>query len=77
MDGHKAWIARGFDDGVFLVVGSLKPSGGGGVLAHGTSLSDLQERVDADPFVVQRVVTAEIIEIAPARAVARMEFLLG
>ena len=77
MDGHKAWIARGFDDDVFLVVGSLKSSGGGGILAHGTSLSDLQERVDADPFVEQRVVTAEIIEIAPARADARLEFLLS
>ena len=28
MDGHKAWIARGFEDGVFLLVGSLKSSGG-------------------------------------------------
>ena len=76
MDGHKAWIARGFDDGVFLVVGSLK-SGGGGILAHATSLADLQERVDADPFVAERVVTAEIIEIAPARTDARLEFLLN
>jgi hypothetical protein len=30
MEGHKAWIKRGFDDGVFLLVGSLQPNQGGG-----------------------------------------------
>ena len=30
MEGHQAWIKRGFDDGVFLLVGSLQPNLGGG-----------------------------------------------
>lgn len=37
MEGHKDWIQRGFDDGVFLLAGSLQPSLGGGILAHNTS----------------------------------------
>jgi uncharacterized protein YciI len=77
MDGHKAWIKRGFDDGVFLLSGSLQSNSGGGVLAHNTSLSDLQRRVDADPFVAEDVVRAEIIEITAARADERLSFLLG
>ena len=77
MDGHKQWIKRGFDDGVFLLVGSLEPSLGGGIVAHNTSRPDLQARVNADPFVVENVVTADIIEIEPARADARLQFLLG
>jgi uncharacterized protein YciI len=77
MSGHNAWIARGFEDGVFLLVGSLRPNGGGGIVAHATSLSDLQSRVDADPFVVENVVEAEILEIAPAKADERLKFLLG
>ena len=32
MDGHKEWIKRGFDDGVFLLVGSLQPKLGGGIV---------------------------------------------
>ncbi len=76
MEGHKAWIKRGFDDGVFLLVGSLQPNLGGGILAHNASLSDLQSRVNEDPFVAGNVVTAEILEIAPARADERLEFLL-
>lgn len=25
MEGHNGWIKRGFDDGVFLLAGSLQP----------------------------------------------------
>lgn len=77
MEGHKEWIKRGFDDGVFLLVGSLQPNLGGGIVAHNTSLSELQGRVNDDPFVVESVVSAEIVEITPSRADDRLEFLLG
>lgn len=77
MEGHKEWIKRGFDDGVFVMAGSLQPNQGGGILAHNTSLSDLQTRVNADPFVAQNVVSAEILEITPSKADDRLKFLLG
>lgn len=76
MDGHKEWLKRGFDDGVFLLAGSLQPNAGGGILAHNTSLPALQNRVGEDPFVAENVVSADIIEIAPSRADGRLEFLL-
>jgi len=76
MEGHKSWIQRGFDDGVFLVVGSLQPNLGGGIVAYGTSLADLQSRVNDDPFVAENVVTAEILEITPSRTDDRLSFLL-
>jgi uncharacterized protein YciI len=76
MDGHKAWLQRGFDDGVFLLAGSLQPNAGGGIVAHNTSLSELESRVDDDPFVAQDVVAAEILEIDPSRADDRLAFLL-
>jgi uncharacterized protein YciI len=76
MEGHKEWIKRGFDDGVFLLAGSLQPNLGGGIVAHNTSLLDLQSRVNNDPFVVETVVKAEIIEITPSKADARLNFLL-
>ena len=76
MDGHNEWIKSGFDDDVFLLVGSLQPNSGGGIVAHNTSLSDLQGRVNADPFVAENVVSAEILEITPAKAVERLNFLL-
>ena len=77
MDSHNAWIKRGFEDGVFLLVGSLKPGLGGGIVAHNASLAELQDRVSQDPFVAENVVSAEILELAPARADARLQFLLA
>jgi uncharacterized protein YciI len=77
MEAHKQWIKRGFDDGVFLLAGTLQPNLGGGILAHNASRPDLQSRVDADPFVAEDVVTAEIIEITPSRADERLKPLFG
>jgi uncharacterized protein YciI len=75
MEGHKTWLRRGFDDGVFLLSGNLQPGLGGGIVAHNTSLPELQSRVSDDPFVAQNVVSAEIIEIAPSMTDERLRFV--
>ena len=77
MDGHNAWIKDGFEAGVFLLVGSLQPNQGGAIVAHNIALAELQTRVHKDPFVAENVVTAEILEITPVKADARLQFLLG
>lgn len=76
MEGHNQWIQQGFDDGVLLMAGSLKPGPGGALLAHNTSLNALQDRVNSDPFVSENVVSPEITEVAAARADDRLAFLL-
>jgi len=76
MEDHKAWIKRGIDDGTFLLVGGLQPNLGGGIMAHKITFSELQDRVNEDPFVAKNVVSAEIIEITPAQADERLQFLL-
>lgn len=75
MEAHKAWIKSGFDQGVFLMVGSLQPNRGGGIIAHNTTLEALENFVSKDPFVAENVVRAEILEITPARLDERLEFL--
>lgn len=76
MEGHKTWLQQGFDDGIFLLSGSLQARQGGALLAHNTSREALEERVRRDPFVSEGVVSAEITEILPARADVRLQFLL-
>lgn len=77
VEAHNEWIRRGFEDGVFLMTGSLKPGLGGMVLAHGVTRIDLETRVNSDPFVAENVVSAEILEIAPGRSDERLAFLLS
>jgi uncharacterized protein YciI len=75
MEGHKAWIRQGFDDGVFVMTGTLQPNAGGVVMAANTSRAALEGRVGADPFVAEGVVTAEILEVAPGRVDERLAWL--
>ncbi|MBD8893022.1 YciI family protein [Roseibium litorale] len=75
MSGHNDWIRKGFEDGVFLVTGSLVPGKGGMVLAHNLTREELEARVSQDPFVVEKVVIAEIHEIQPSRVDDRLSFL--
>jgi uncharacterized protein YciI len=77
MSAHGAWIERGIDEGVFLVVGSLQPRLGGAVIAHGITRAELDARLQQDPFVEHGVVTSEVLEISPSRADRRVAFLLG
>lgn len=77
MEGHNQWIRQGFEDKVFLMVGSLQLGLGGSVLAHGETRETLENRVNQDPFVVENVVTAEILEIEPKKADERLAFLLS
>jgi uncharacterized protein YciI len=78
MDGHNAWIKAGFDEGVFVFVGSLQqPHAGGVILALGTSLTDIEARIAQDPFVAEGVVNAEVLAVAPGQTDDRLVFLKG
>lgn len=77
MEGHNQWIRQGFEDKVFLMVGSLQPGLGGSILVHGETMKALERRVNQDPFVAANVVTAEILEIEPKKADERLAFLLA
>lgn len=77
MEGHNQWIKKGFDDGVFLMAGSLRPGLGGAIMAHGVSREDLEDRVSKDPFVTENIVTPEILEIEPKKVDERLDFLLN
>ncbi len=76
MGVHGAWVKQGIDEGVFLLAGTMKSGSGGAIMAFNTSLSALQNRVSKDPFVVNDIVTAEIVEIEPRLASEKLAFLV-
>jgi uncharacterized protein YciI len=77
MAAHNEWIQRGFDESVFLVVGSIEPGLGGIILAHNTARAELEERVHRDPFVACDVVVAELLEVSPSRTDPRLAGVLA
>lgn len=75
MDGHNAWLKKGFEDGAFVLAGSIQPRRGGVLIAHGANLQALEQRISEVPFVVAGVVEAEILEISLSKADPRLQFL--
>ena len=75
MAKHNEWLGRGFADGVFIMAGSIKPGLGGAIIARGGSLTGITNRVNDDPFVIEDVVKAEILEISPSKVIDQMKFL--
>lgn len=81
MQGHKDWIKQGVEEGVFIMVGSIKPSddnpkAGGSIMAFNLSYDALVDKIKQDPFVIEKVVTAEIFEISPNQLDDRLAFLM-
>lgn len=76
MEGHNNWLQHGFDDGIFVLAGSLQPKQGGALLAHNISREDLEDRVNQDPFVAEDVVAAQILEITPSKASQELAFMM-
>ncbi|WP_444897862.1 YciI family protein [Microbulbifer sp. EKSA008] len=77
MSGHKVWLQKGYDDGVFLASGNIKPGIGGGILAFNTTYEELLERISQDPFISENVVSSEVIEIDASKTSPQLEFLLN
>lgn len=77
MERHKAWLQQGFDAGVFLLSGSLSDGTGGAILATAAEPDALRARVAEDPFVAEKVVTADITAFSPSRADDRLSFLMS
>ncbi len=77
MAEHNEWIGAGFADGVFQCVGSLTPEGGGAILAVSESRDEVERRVNADPFVINDIVTAEIVEVDVKKTAPDLDVLKG
>ncbi|KYG61003.1 hypothetical protein AZI85_08560 [Bdellovibrio bacteriovorus] len=76
MEGHMQWLKQGFEDDIFILAGGIKPQLGGAIIAKNSSLELIQKRVDQDPFVSEKVVEAEILEISPSKFDERFADLL-
>ena len=73
---HMEWVARGYDDGIFLASGRKEPRSGGVILARGERAA-LEALVATDPFVSAGVARYEITEVVLSRTAPGLEGLMG
>ncbi|PVH74479.1 hypothetical protein DL98DRAFT_429343 [Cadophora sp. DSE1049] len=65
MPGHIAFLEKNFHKGHFLMLAKKVPWKGGVLLATVPSREALQEIMDTDPFVVNKIAHFDIQEIEP------------
>ena len=75
---HRACVKQGFDDGLdglFLAFGGQRLRTGSVLLAQGPDRAGIEALAATDPFVVEGVTTAKVIEFRPSRLDLRFAFL--
>jgi uncharacterized protein YciI len=63
-EGHRAYLRRNYDAGMFLASGPKLPRTGGIILATGER-SAIEKITETDPFVAHGVATYTVTEFAP------------
>lgn len=75
MEKHKEWLSRGFSQEKFVLAGSIAPGMGGAIIAKGQSAEEISRFVNEDPFVIEDIVRAEVLEVNPSRYIETLAFL--
>lgn len=76
LDAHRAWVDKGFQDGLFLLSGPKIPRTGGAILAYGNDRAEVEARIAEDPFVIGGLARYTVYEMAPRTADPRLAFLI-
>ena len=77
LEGHRLWLDRGFNDGVFILAGPQNPRTGGVIMAHNTTREELLARLSEDPFSKKGLSDFELIDMVVRKTDPRLEFLQG
>jgi len=74
IEPHMAWVAKGYEAGLFLASGRKEPRTGGAILARGDRAA-LEALSATDPFVVAGVAQYDIVELVLSRTAPGLEQL--
>jgi len=76
-EAHLVFLNTYYSAKKFIVSGRKNPRTGGIILAHHTTLDELQELIKEDPFYQNQVADYEIIEFIPTKFDADFEKFIG
>jgi uncharacterized protein YciI len=76
MEPHMAWVAKGYESGMFVASGRKVPRTGGVLLALGER-SQIEAFVAADPFAIHEIAAYDISEVAVTKTAPGLEALKG
>ena len=66
LDAHRDWLVANTITGRIAVAGPLEPRTGGLIVAHCASRAELDQMLADDPFVINELVTVQVLCATPA-----------
>jgi len=67
LEGHRAFLDRHFESGIFIAAGARVPREGGVILATRVERSRLDQILASDPFAQQKLARYDVIEFNATR----------
>jgi uncharacterized protein YciI len=64
-EAHRDWLVTNTRDGRIIVAGPLDTRAGGLIVADCSDRADLDQLLAEDPFVIERLVTVDVLGTAP------------
>lgn len=76
LDGHRLYLKRYYEQGVFLVSGAQEPRVGGFILARAASKAQVERLIQDDPFLSEGAAQYTIVEFRPGSFAPGLEQFL-
>jgi uncharacterized protein YciI len=74
---HRAWLQKGYDDGLFLCSGPKEPPTGGYLVARAASAEVLKSMFEEEPFTRECLATFTFTEFQPVKRQSWTEHWFG
>lgn len=74
---HAEWVNQGFKKGWFLAAGPKTKTGGGFILVKSMPSNELDQFINADPYVIEKVAVYEVTEFEIKAVADGLEQLKG
>lgn len=75
LPAHMEWLEKGYAEGAFIASGRRVPRTGGIIVAKGTHLSEVESRLQQDPFQVHSVASVDVYPFVVSKHVEALKGL--
>jgi len=73
LEAHRAFLAKGYEDGALMMSGGQNPRVGGIIIGRFDDKAVAQAFVASDPFYINDVASYEIVEFVPSKFAKELE----
>ena len=71
---HREYVSKQYKNGIFILGGPKDPRNGGIVISNSNSEKELNEILDKDPLIIEKVAEYSLIKFTPLLSTTNLKF---